>query len=194
MPTNPFATRRLRSAIARRIALASCASLAVGAAFADETRLPAPSAAMMAETPPPTRGEAEAAYREGRHHEAFAAWSKAAAAAPQDARAWLRLGNLWQRAGDLQRASQAYRTALEGQPEEARARAALNLALLGLAQAGGALRSLDAQRLPIELRPLARLLDQQLEAARAAADAIAPAAGMSATAAATAPPAMLGAP
>ena len=124
-------------------------------------------------SPLPSREDAESAYRDGRHKEAFAAWSKAAAAAPQDARAWLRVGNLWQRAGDLTRAAQAYRTAMDGQPEDARARAALNLALLGLGQASSALRSLDPRRLPSELRPMALLLEQQLAAAQVAADAVA---------------------
>lgn len=187
---NPF--RERRAAVApQRVGLT--ASLAIVCCLSGPPTAGATAAGPLTgpESPSPSREAAEAAYREGRHQEAFAAWSRAAAAAPHDARAWLRVGNLWQRAGDPQRAAHAYRTAMEGQPEDARSRAAMNLALLSLGQASVALRSLDPQRLPVELRPLSRLLEQQLNAAQAAADAISSGAAVSVP---VAEPSALGAP
>lgn len=185
LPERRAAAARFRTAFAASLVVCCYLSGVPAAGATAPDPLTAPDGASS------SREAAEAAYRDGRHQEAFAAWGRAAAAAPHDARAWLRVGNLWQRAGDPQRAAQAYRTAMQGQPEEARARAALNLALLSLGQAGIALRSLDPQRLPIELRPLSRLLEQQLNAAQAAADAVASGASVPAT---VAEPSALGAP
>lgn len=121
--------------------------------------------------------DAEQAYRQRRDREAFAAFGQVVAAAPQDPRAWLRIGNLWQRNGDPARAAEAYRRALDTPVTEdpvgrqARAKATLNLALLGLEQARQSLATLESGQLPAELRTLAETLTRQVRIADATAEA-----------------------
>lgn len=131
--------------------------------------------------------EAEAAYRAQRDQEAFAAFGRLIAVAPEDAHAWLRIGNLWQRNGEPWRAAEAYRRAVAAsradaaaEPDadrharieaslQARSKAALNLASLGVEQVRDALASVDRTRLPAELQPVAEGLERRLRGLEGAA-------------------------
>ncbi|MFM1987636.1 MAG: hypothetical protein RJA99_593 [Pseudomonadota bacterium] len=98
--------------------------------------------------------EAESLYRGRQHAAALHAYGTLVEMDPSLARAWLRLGNLHQQAGREDEALDAYRQAALGpgavSPDlESRGKALLNIALLGVAQAGRAIDELDA--LDVEL-------------------------------------------
>jgi hypothetical protein len=93
--------------------------------------------------------EAEGLYRGRQHAAALHAYGTLVEMDPSLARAWLRLGNLHQQAGRDEEALDAYRQAALGpgaasRDMEARGKALLNIALLGVAQASRAIDELDA--------------------------------------------------
>jgi hypothetical protein len=92
--------------------------------------------------------EAELAYRSGDDQRALSAFSRLVEIDRLSVRAWLRLGNLHQRAGRAEEAVAAYRSATLGVPqsamdEDARDKAFANLALLGIEQARSAIDALE---------------------------------------------------
>jgi len=93
--------------------------------------------------------EAESLYRGRQIPQAMQAYATLVELDPTNARAWLRLGNLHQRAGHEAYALEAYRLAAHSVSRtdaetEARGKALLNIALIGLAQAARAIDDLDA--------------------------------------------------
>jgi tetratricopeptide (TPR) repeat protein len=91
---------------------------------------------------------AEASFRRGEDQAALERFETLVVMDPWSARAWLRIGNLHHRAGKHEQARTAYRHATVGSPadpldEEARRKAYVNLALLGVQQANDALRALE---------------------------------------------------
>jgi Flp pilus assembly protein TadD len=91
---------------------------------------------------------AEASFRRGEDQAALERFETLVVIDPWSARAWLRIGNLHHRAGRPEQARTAYRHATVGAPadpldEEARRKAYVNLALLGVQQANDALRALE---------------------------------------------------
>jgi hypothetical protein len=116
------------------------------------------------------RREADAAYRARNFGEAQAAFERLVALDPDDAQAWLRLGNLHQQAGRDAQAMDAYRSAsrvvADGEPETlARAKALLNIALLGIQAASRAIDEFDALRVTT-LAPSRDAAARQVGAAR----------------------------
>ena len=110
--------------------------------------------------------DAEASYRAGRLVQARQSYEALVRVDPLNAHAWLRLGNLHQRAGRDDDALEAYRSATLTVPSsraeaEARGKALLNIALLGVASASRAIDELDAMG-------LGALADARAEAARQA--------------------------
>ena len=98
------------------------------------------------------RDEAEAAYQGRQTQAAIEAFVMLVELDPQDARAWLRLGNLYQRKPDIAAAARAYRRAADlradgREAREVRQKALLNLTLLGIERARQALAELDREAL-----------------------------------------------
>lgn len=98
------------------------------------------------------REQAEAAYQGRQAQVAIEAFAMLVEFDPQDGRAWLRLGNLYQRKPDVAAAARAYRRAADlggdgRQPREIRQKALLNLTLLGIERSRQALAELDRERL-----------------------------------------------
>ncbi|RPH42411.1 MAG: tetratricopeptide repeat protein, partial [Burkholderiales bacterium] len=96
--------------------------------------------------------EADALYRSGQSGQALQAYATLVEIDARNPQAWLRLGNLHQQAGREDEALDAYRRAAHartGTPAEAEARgkALLNIALLGVADAIRAIDELDAMDL-----------------------------------------------
>lgn len=92
--------------------------------------------------------EGEAAYRGRRREAALVAFQRAVTIAPDQAFAWLRLGNLHHQRGDAFKALAAYRRAAsrgsgEGTDPALRAKALYNLALINLDLAQQTLRTLE---------------------------------------------------
>jgi tetratricopeptide (TPR) repeat protein len=90
---------------------------------------------------------AEALYLAGHLQEAAAAFEELTRAYPRDSHVWLKYGNALTRLGDYEQAATAFQTALA--VDTAQGGAAINLALVRLAQAQGALDT-AAARLPAE--------------------------------------------
>ena len=118
---------------------------------------------------------AHQALEEGRFAEAAEAFRQAAAADPQDARAWVGLGDAQQRLGDAAAAETSFRRAVEVDPENARAH--LKLGTL-LAQRGARGPGIEQLKTAVRLRPdladsrfnLATALAQEGRLAEAAAE------------------------
>lgn len=131
--------------------------------------------------------EAEAQYRAGQAVRALEAFQALAELAPNDARVWLRIGNLHWKQGAVEPALQAY---LRARPLEsdaassephplrlARSKASINLIELLLEQARAAAAGLETHPLDAELRRRYSALREQLGLAAdvpSAADAAAP--------------------
>ena len=125
------------------LAIAACALLAA-CASSDERRPAAPEAsphAHDAEREPRLRAlqQAEALYLSGRLKEAQAAFEQLARTYPRNAEIWFRLGNTLMREGDYDAAGAALQNAMLFDPGQGRA--AMNLALVRLAQAQNALQT-----------------------------------------------------
>jgi hypothetical protein len=97
--------------------------------------------------------EADALYRSRQSAQALQAYATLVEIDVANPQAWLRLGNLHQQAGRDEEAIDAYRRAARVRaatpPEaEARGKALLNIALLGIADATRAIDELEAMKLP----------------------------------------------
>jgi hypothetical protein len=93
--------------------------------------------------------EAESLYRARQIPQAMQAYATLVELDPSNARAWLRLGNQHPRTGQEAYALEAYRLASQSASRtetetEARGKALLNIALIGLAQVARAIDDLDA--------------------------------------------------
>jgi tetratricopeptide (TPR) repeat protein len=86
---------------------------------------------------------AEALYLSGRLQDAAEAFEKLSRAYPRDAHIWLKYGNTLTKQGDYDSAATAFQTAMTLDPEQGGA--ALNLALVRLAQAQDALEAARAR-------------------------------------------------
>jgi len=135
------------------LALCGCAGTPARPLAPESARDAAPTAATAAAVgaaaDPVQRGRqyqhAEALYLSGRYKEATSAFEELTRAYPRDAHVWLKYGNALTRQGSYDGAATAFQTALMLDPTEGGA--ALNLALVRLAQAQAALDTADA-RLP----------------------------------------------
>lgn len=180
--------------------LASAALALAQDAPSEESAPAAPSAATQSAAAPPAAGrllavptarnptmdtttmrrfeaEADTLYRDSAPHVADAElvrlYEALAGAAPdRRAHAWLRIGNIHQRAGSVGAAMDAYRKALgeaaadvqQGDAAESRRKALLNLASLALDQAGQALAGLAPPGAAVHLEQL-EALSRQLDRA-----------------------------
>lgn len=117
--------------------------------------------------------EAESLYKSRSSAHALAAFSDLVDLDPANARAWLRLGNLKQQSGDVLGAMHAYRQGADAAPQSAggsgndgpRAKALLNLALLGLQSTRQAIADLGSLPLDEELQAVRNQVLAQLPAA-----------------------------
>jgi tetratricopeptide (TPR) repeat protein len=137
--------------------------------------------------------EAESYYRSGDTKRAFEAFRSLVELAPDDARAWLRIGNLHWAQGSIESAIQAFTraqsigvdqvgavqawgatpepTAQQLRNRPARAKATINLIELQLEQARRAIATIDASDLQVEARNRYQLLRDQLGTSVPIADA-----------------------
>ena len=128
-------------ALAAGVALTACAS--TPAESSSTGSRPAREVAAPAATQPDQERRnrkfqhAEALYLSGRYPEAAAAFEELTRAYPRDGRVWLKYGNTLTKQGSYDNAATAFETALSCDPEQGGA--ALNLALVRLAQAQDAL-------------------------------------------------------
>jgi tetratricopeptide (TPR) repeat protein len=136
-------TGSTRGAIARRwmLAVTACMTLAI---FVGAAARPAAAAAAGPTTQPRDSDQrnrpyqrAEALYLSGHLKEAAVAFEDLSRAYPNDARVWLKYGNTLTKQGSYDNAAAAFQKALTLDP--AQGNAALNLALVRLAQAQAAL-------------------------------------------------------
>lgn len=114
------------------------------------------------------RADAESAYQERQTQAAIEAFVMLVELDPQDARAWLRLGNLYQRKPDIAAAARAYRRAADlrtdgRESREVRQKALLNLTLLGIERSRQALSELDREALEPALTDARSDVRQQLD-------------------------------
>jgi DNA-binding SARP family transcriptional activator len=111
---------------------------------------------------------AEALFRRGEADGALERFEALVLMDPWRSRAWLRIGNLHHRAGRHEQARTAYRHATIGSPadpldEDAQLKAYVNLALLGVQQAGEALQALD-ERDATRMQPAREQVRRDLDA------------------------------
>jgi len=144
------ATRAARwlGALSACLALAACAAAPTRPADASGTAAASapPAAAAIDQTQRNRQFQrAEALYLSGHLKEASMAFGELTRAYPRDAHVWLKYGNTLTRQGSYDEAASAFQTALTLDP--AQGGAAINLSLVRLAQAQGALDT-ALQRVP----------------------------------------------
>lgn len=121
----------------------------------------------------------EAAYRSGRLDEASEAYERVVEGQPDDAHAWLRLGNVHHQRGDWFKALSAYRRAAsrrggEGTDPALRAKALYNVALINLELARQTLGTLERMGSAARAAGRTDALSNAIESTRRRLEAIAP--------------------
>ncbi len=157
----PRTARRLALALSATLVLAACAGAPARSASA-----PSDSSGVVSEGDREQRirllQQAEALYLSGRLKEAQAAFEQLTRTYPRNAEIWFRYGNTMMKQGEYDGAAVAFQNAVALDPGHGRA--ALNLALVRLAQAQGAIVQAQA-RLPADSqeRRQAEALQRQLQ-------------------------------
>lgn len=162
---------------------ASKVSVEAATASAEAAAKAPAQAAAKASVEAAARSEAargEAAYRSGRLDEAGEAYERVVERQPDDAHAWLRLGNVHHQRGDWFKALSAYRRAAsrrggEGTDPALRAKALYNVALINLELARQTLGTLERMGPAARAAGRTDALSNAIESTRRRLEAIAPA-------------------